>query len=176
MISLFKKIIKDKYSVLVFFVTIFIVSVLISLFQNFSFLNQILFSSNFLFEDKMIIFYKTLIGFYTNVLFGFYLYSNLIIILLFAINITLSFYYFKTKGYVFVKKSSISGMFLSIFGLGCASCGTALISTILSFFGLSTTLSFLPFKGEEFIYLGILFLLFSIFTLSNKIQEPNICL
>jgi hypothetical protein len=157
-------------------VTIFTVSFFISFFQNFSFLKNITLSENFGFSDKIIIITKTIIGFYSEVLFGFYLYSNLIIIFLFAVNITLSFYYFKTKGSLFIKKSSLSGMFFSIFGLGCASCGTALLSTALSFFGLSGVLGFLPLKGEEFIYLGIIFLLFSIFTLYKKIQSPNLCL
>lgn len=103
--------------------------------------------------------------------------------LLFGINVSLFVYYIKRKiadsaSQKSGNKTGLSGAVGFLFGLlgvGCASCGSLLLASLLSIFGLGSVLSYLPFGGEEFIFIGIIFLLFSIYELLNKIKNPTVC-
>ena len=71
--------------------------------------------------------------------------------------------------------TGIAGMLIGIFGVGCASCGSVLLS---SFIGVSSTIAFLdvfPLNGLEFALLGIALLLFSSWTLVKKLQGKDAC-
>lgn len=75
----------------------------------------------------------------------------------------------KTAGMSFI------GTGLSVLGIGCASCGSIVISSLL---GLSTTailVGGLPFKGQEFSVIGIFILLFAIKQTVDKFNKPEIC-
>jgi len=73
-----------------------------------------------------------------------------------------------------VFKNVISNI-IGVIGIGCASCGAALISSILSIVGGVGLIRWLPLHGEEFGILGILLVLFSIYTLIKKIHSPYTC-
>jgi len=89
--------------------------------------------------------------------------------LLFGLNVALfSFYYKKRKKYV-GGTASIGGMMAGLLGIGCASCG----SVLLSLFGFSGAVLFLPFKGEEFNVLSIVLLLISSYVLMKRISEKS---
>ena len=69
----------------------------------------------------------------------------------------------------------VIGIIVGFLGVGCASCGSLILSSI---FGLSVTASFigfLPFKGLELGILGIVILLISIYLVAKKIQDPLMC-
>ena len=68
----------------------------------------------------------------------------------------------------------IGGLVSGFFGIGCAACGTVLLSSIATFSGASL-LVFLPLGGRELGYLGVGLLVYAIYTLSKKIKEPLIC-
>lgn len=97
--------------------------------------------------------------------------------LLAGINLSLAYVYMKTRGEMLVKSGLYSGMglLLALFGVGCAACGTALLSLILGFFGFSAMLNVLPYQGQEIGYIGLMFLLIATYFLAKKVSAPNVC-
>lgn len=105
---------------------------------------------------------------------------TLLIALLFGIQITLLYYYIrKTKmdraSLRRVSGTGLGGLVAGIFGIGCAACGTFILTAVLSLIGAGGLLTFLPFGGEEFGFLGVGLLLYSIWLLLKKLRAPNVC-
>jgi hypothetical protein len=67
------------------------------------------------------------------------------------------------------------GLMSGVIGMGCAACGSLLLTSFLSLAGASAVLTFLPFRGGEFGIVGVILLGFSIFTVSKQIQNPGVC-
>lgn len=97
---------------------------------------------------------------------------------LFALNISLLIYYLAlTKSRVSktdLGKSSF-GLVLGIIGVGCASCGSLFVLSLLTFLGVGGILSALPLHGEEFGIIGVLLLLYSNYSVMKKINDPLVC-
>jgi len=66
-------------------------------------------------------------------------------------------------------------IFLSILGLSCASCGLGLLASLLSFFGVSSLITYFPLHGLELGYLGVIFLNISNYFLLKKVKKPFVC-
>jgi len=102
------------------------------------------------------------------------------IAILFGINSTLLLYYIRrmrggTRGLGTAGMAGIGGMVSGFFGIGCAACGTFLLTSLLSLVGGAGLLALLPFGGEEFGFLGVGLLLYSVFVLLKKISDPLVC-
>lgn len=97
--------------------------------------------------------------------------------LLAGINLALAYVYMKTRGEMLIKSGLYSGLglLLALFGIGCAACGTALLSLILGFFGFSAMLNVLPYQGQEIGYIGLIFLMIATYFLAKKVSAPNVC-
>jgi hypothetical protein len=97
--------------------------------------------------------------------------------LLGGINLSLAYTYMKTRGEVLIKSGLYSGigLFVAFLGIGCAACGTALLSVLLGFFGFSAMLNVLPYQGQEIGYVGLLFLCIATYVLAKKVTAPNVC-
>ena len=97
--------------------------------------------------------------------------------LLGGINLSLAYTYMKLRGEVILKSGLYSGfgLLLAFFGVGCAACGTALLSVVLGFFGMSAMLNLLPYQGQEIGYIGLIFLIFATYSLAQKVATPNVC-
>lgn len=67
------------------------------------------------------------------------------------------------------------GILSGVFGIGCAACGTLLLTSILSIVGASWILSYLPLNGGEFGILGVLLLSTSLYMTSRNILNPKVC-
>ncbi len=97
---------------------------------------------------------------------------------LFGINIAMFAYYLRRR-VTEVKQSGIVTGFLGIasgtLGLGCAACGSFVLTTILPVFGAGSLLTFLPLGGGEFGILGVILLSVSIYLIAKQIQNPAIC-
>ena len=99
-----------------------------------------------------------------------------IIVALFAVQISFLVFYFKRR----IKLQSATGMSLGgvvsgLVGIGCAACGSVILSSL---FGLGFTAAFvtiLPLQGQEFGLLGVGILGFAIFQTATKIQDPLTC-
>jgi len=104
--------------------------------------------------------------------------STIAIATLFGINVAMVLYFLRRK-ISEVKKIGITTGFLGvtsgIIGIGCAACGSLLLTSILSLFGASSILAFLPLAGGEFGILGVILLVISAHSIANQIQHPAIC-
>jgi len=116
--------------------------------------------------------------------FNFFLYNStliakstlFILVILSGLNFTLLIFYLKRR--IKLEKSlgtGLVGSILGILGFGCATCGSLILTSIFGFSATVGFLSILPFKGLEFAFLGIILLLFSIYTLITKISNPLFC-
>lgn len=94
-----------------------------------------------------------------------------------GINISLAYTYMRLRGEILLHSGLYSGVGLvfAFFGIGCAACGTALLSVVLGFFGFSAMLSLLPYQGQEIGYVGLIFLCIATYTLAQKVAVPNVC-
>ena len=96
----------------------------------------------------------------------------------FGINIALLIYYISiTKNTFQVRGSAlgVGGLISGIFGIGCAACGTFILTSVLALVGAAGIVSFLPFGGEEFGVLGVILIGYSTYWTSKKIGEPLVC-
>lgn len=60
-------------------------------------------------------------------------------------------------------------------GMGCASCGSFLLTSTLSFFGAAGILAALPLQGGEFGIFGVILLGASLVVTARQIQNPAVC-
>ncbi len=102
--------------------------------------------------------------------------SAILIILLTGVNMAF-FIYFLQHRIATLRASSLGwwGMAVSLFGVGCASCGSAILTTLLGFGTATAVVAALPFHGTEFTVLGIISIAASIVVLARKIANPGIC-
>lgn len=70
---------------------------------------------------------------------------------------------------------SVAGVFASLLGVGCASCGSVVLTSLIGFASATTLLGILPFRGQEFGFIGLVILLTSIVFTFKKINQPYIC-
>ena len=94
-----------------------------------------------------------------------------------SVNIVLLYEYYKRFGVV-LKKTSPAGILGAVFGMlgiGCAACGTLVLTAALSMIGLSWILLLLPFNGLEIYVIGIIILLISAYKLYMALTKPLVC-
>lgn len=111
--------------------------------------------------------------------------SSLIVLfaLLFSLNVILLYQYImlqrqiteKTKGGKTATAIGTVGTVVAALGIGCASCGTAILFGILSLFGASGLILALPLHGQEFSIIGVAGLLYSCWYVLGKLQNPFVC-
>ncbi len=70
---------------------------------------------------------------------------------------------------------SALGMATSMLGVGCASCGSVVLTSLLGFGSATAVLGLLPLRGQEFGIFGIGILLFAIYLTVKKINQPFVC-
>jgi len=116
-------------------------------------------------------------GIQTNFTFVSATYTILIAILL-GINTALIVYLVRKRQKASVAGAAtvgMGGLVSGLFGVGCAACGTFILSSILGLFGASWILTKLPFGGEEFGILGVVLLGYTMYALHKKIRDPLVC-
>ncbi|MBI1961542.1 MAG: hypothetical protein HYS45_02480 [Parcubacteria group bacterium] len=100
----------------------------------------------------------------------------LAVIILSATNIAMLAYYLKWR--IRTQRGmgvGIAGIMVGLLGVGCAACGSIILSSIFGLGAAASFLGVLPFGGLEFGAAGILALLFSIRLLGRRIQNPDQC-
>lgn len=70
---------------------------------------------------------------------------------------------------------SVIGIVSSMLGIGCASCGSVLLTTLFGLGSTTLVLGYFPLKGQEFGLLGAAILLLSIYFTIKKINQPITC-
>ena len=122
------------------------------------------------FLDSFSLFFKTYVKSYAYPAFI----LNIVVALLLGVNVSLLIY--RLKEFAADKKSSMAsgfGIFAAALANGCPGCFAGLFPLMLSIFGVSATLSILPFNGLELQALSAALLGTSIFFLSGK--SKNVC-
>ncbi|MCW9054409.1 MAG: hypothetical protein OQJ98_00260 [Candidatus Pacebacteria bacterium] len=97
---------------------------------------------------------------------------------LFGINAALLAYYIKVRQGGLGGGStvlSIGGVVASFLGIGCAACGTIILTSLLGLLGGAGLVALLPFGGAEFGVLGGVALLYSTWFILENISKPLTC-
>lgn len=97
---------------------------------------------------------------------------------LFGTNIAMLVYYIKRARSGDVGTSSVttvSGLVSAAFGIGCATCGSLIATSVLVTLGAGGLITLLPLRGVEFGFIGIALLVYSIWLLAKKINAPLVC-
>jgi hypothetical protein len=71
---------------------------------------------------------------------------------------------------------ALGGTVASIFGIGCAACGSAILFGLLNILGAGSLLLWLPLHGEEFSIIGLVLLSYATWVLLGKMYatRPNV--
>lgn len=148
------------------------------LLPNKSILFQVLMSESFSLTQKFAFVIKLFGSITTN--FTFFSATYLLVVAtLFAVNIVLlTFYIRRRQGSNHSKKAhfaSIGGFVSGVLGIGCAACGSVVLTALFGLIGAGSIIAFLPLQGLEFGIVGIVLLLFSTHYLIKKISDPLVC-
>ncbi len=106
---------------------------------------------------------------------------TLLIALLFALNVTFMAWYIRKQQKLFARGDGgivsvgIGGLVSGFLGIGCAACGTFVLTSVLALFGISASFAFLPLSGQELGILGVLLLSYSLYRIYKKIHAPMVC-
>jgi hypothetical protein len=141
---------------------------------------QIATSESIPFADKL----KVLTALIGSIGTNFTIFSALTTVLvagLFGANVAVIAYYFRLRRQLIrqdgrvAAASSLGGVASGLFGVGCAACGTFVLSPALTFLGVGGLIALLPFGGEEFGVLGVAMLGLSLVLTARKIGQPVVC-
>lgn len=165
-----------NYFVLALLVGLLVLGVAILL-PSFSLLATVFADSTVPLADKLHLLWSLLGSLATNftTLSAF---TTVMISLLVGVNVSLIAYLHKRQK----EKLSVGGVavssvgtFLGMFGVGCAACGSLVLTALLSSVGGVGLLTILPFQGQEIGILGVLALSFATYFLIQNITRPLIC-
>ena len=174
--STLNKIFQQKIYKIIFIILNIIFVLAYFFFNNFFSAVQIFNTSFFSQSEKLSIFFTSFfdISSLENILM-------LILVILFILSLSLFFILllvlFNDSKKIHKKKSflGILGIFISVLGLSCATCGIGLLASLLSLFGLSGLVVYFPLHGLEFGFLGLLVLNISNYVLIKRIKNPFVC-
>ena len=95
---------------------------------------------------------------------------------LFGLNMALTVSYF-TQRLAFQKASGmhIAGMLAGLIGIGCASCGSIVLSVFLGVGATAAFTGLLPLGGQEFSILSIVILVGALYITAKKAVNPLVC-
>ena len=65
--------------------------------------------------------------------------------------------------------ASVAGIVIGLLGVGCAACGSVVFASLLGV----GAVSLLPFRGQEFAWLGLAVIAASTLVIAEKIADPN---
>lgn len=95
---------------------------------------------------------------------------------LFSIDFSLTAYYFQKK--ISLEKNAgvgLIGLLIGLTGVGCVSCGSVILMSVLGLSSATAFISILPLRGTEFSLISIAILACSIYLLNKKIDNPAFC-
>lgn len=129
----------------------------------------------FTWRDKIQVLWVTIEMFFTIIPRSTQLLSILTALLI-GLNIAGLHYYWKKQiGGKKIAGASLAGMAASILGVGCAACGSVVLSSLIGFAATTHILTILPLQGKEFSIFAIGILALSTYWILNKISAPGAC-
>lgn len=103
---------------------------------------------------------------------------TVVIAILFGVNIAMIIYFLHRRVADAKQNGIAAGLFgigSGVIGMGCAACGSFLLTSMLSLVGASGILAFLPLAGGEFGFLGVMLLGISLYLTAKQIENPAVC-
>jgi len=103
---------------------------------------------------------------------------TILIAILFGVNLALLVYLVRNRAATIKQSgatSGVLGVLSGLLGVGCAACGSLILTSVLSLAGATGILAFLPLGGGEFGILGVVLLVWSLYTITKQIEKPLIC-
>ena len=99
------------------------------------------------------------------------------IALLAGINVALFVYYVKRQRQLAQGSLAVGsvGIVSGILGMGCAACGSLILTSLLGTAGGIGVIAFLPLRGSEFGILGVVLLGIATYLLAKQINKPMVC-
>lgn len=99
---------------------------------------------------------------------------------LFGIQIALLAYYIQSRRVTSqrlwqLEFTSIGALVAGSLGIGCAACGSLVLTSLLATFGGAALVALLPLQGAEFGVLGVVLLTYTCVRLLQAIAAPNVC-
>lgn len=92
---------------------------------------------------------------------------------LFALSLTLNFYAVRELRMEKSWLGQAGGVFLGTIGVGCAACGTFVLSGFLSTAATAAVISVLPFHGKEFLAAGLILMGLSVYRTAKSIDKKT---
>ena len=105
-------------------------------------------------------------------------FTTISIAFLIGVNVALMLYiYRRQKAGLSASGVAVStfGTVIGMFGVGCAACGSLILTALLATFGGIGILALLPFQGQELSLVGVLALGYATYFLVQKINKPIMC-
>ena len=102
--------------------------------------------------------------------------STLFICILISANLAMAYDYYKRRGEIILrynKSKNILAVILSIIGISCASCGAVAASLLLSIVGIS--MSNWPLHGAELSLIALAIMCYSTYLMYKKYKAPKVC-
>lgn len=174
--SKLKKLFARRNYILLGLVVGFLMFIVAVWLRNFAFLRLLIASPLFAPATKIDIFFgflfgiKESLGVFPSVL-------TITMSILFGVNAALFIYYLRTRPRFPRRKATLTfaGLIAAVFGVGCASCGSFLLFSVLGAFGASSLVAIFPLQGQEFGILSIVLLSLSIYWLARSIRNSQAC-
>ena len=170
-----KEVFKNPFYILLSIIVFFLTLIFSIWLPNFNFIKHTAASSYLTVNQKLGILGASLGAMETN----FTTTSRILTIAvsaLFSVDFSLTAYYFQKK--VSIEKSagiSLVGLLLGLTGVGCISCGSVILMSVLGLTTATAFISILPLRGAEFSLISIAILSYSIYLLNKKIVNPDFC-
>lgn len=101
---------------------------------------------------------------------------TILLVILAGLNVSLLTYHLKQRiALGRAAGASVAGTLIGLVGVGCASCGSVILTSLIGWGATAGFLKFLPWRGAEFGLLGSTLLLISMWLTAKKITDPEAC-
>lgn len=100
------------------------------------------------------------------------------IAILFGVYVALLVYFLRKRVVAVSRREAMvgtGGVLSSLFGIGCATCGSFLLTTLFGWAGASAVLALLPLRGSEFGIMGVILLAIALYATAKQIENPLVC-
>jgi len=178
LISVLKRVFSNwKYFLVALAIAFTLLSVVLLL-PNLTFIKQVVSSDHVSLIQKI----TSVLPIYGSIFTNYSWFSGLYLVVvstLFGVNIALLTFYIRRRKsstrQTKIHLSSAGGTIAAVLGIGCAACGSVVLTAVVGLAVSGWILSILPLRGLEFGLVGMTLLGLSVYYLSKKINDPLVC-